>query len=40
VTEPLLHAADEEVAEKVFDEARQEIERHFELRQAFRLPEK
>ncbi len=39
LSEP-MHAADEDAAEKLFDEARQEIEHHFELRQAFRIPEK
>jgi hypothetical protein len=29
----------EDAAEKLFDEARQEIEHHFELRYAFRIPE-
>lgn len=39
LSEP-MHTADEGAAEKLFDEARQEIEHHFELRQAFRILEK
>jgi len=39
LSEP-IHTADEEAAEKMFDEARQEIENHFELRQALRIVEK
>src|SRR5438552_15572603 len=34
-----MHAADEDAAEKLFDDSRQEMEHHFELRQACRIPE-
>ncbi len=34
-----IHAADEDAAEKLFEEARKEIEHHFEIRKALRIPE-
>jgi hypothetical protein len=36
LSEP-IHAADEDAAEKLFDDARAEVEHHFELRQALRI---
>jgi hypothetical protein len=38
LSEP-IHAADEDAAEKLFDDARAEVEHHFELRQALRIAE-
>jgi hypothetical protein len=35
-----IHTADEVAAENLFDQARQEIERHFEIRRVFKIPEK
>jgi hypothetical protein len=39
LSEP-LHTADEEAAEKLFNEAREAIENHFDLRRALKIPEK
>jgi hypothetical protein len=35
-----LHTADEEGAEKLFNQAREAIENHFDLRRALKIPEK
>ncbi len=38
LSEP-LHAADEEAADNLFDQARAEIESHFDIRRALKIPE-
>jgi hypothetical protein len=35
-----IHTADEVAADNLFDPAREEIERHFDIRRVFKIPEK
>ena len=38
LSEP-IHSADEDAAEKLFPNAKEEIERHFDIRRIYRIPD-